>query len=288
MDATLIQVPYDSGHRDERMGRGPGELVRLGAVDTVAAAACGEVVVERVEADDPFLTEIGTAFELARKLAGEVTRARRNGAFPLVLAGNCMSAVGTVAGLSDVPRLGIVWLDAHGDLNTPDTSPTGFLDGMALAACTGRCWRPMTAGVPGFEPVPHARVLHLGGRALDPAEVHLLRDGDIACIDGAALRARGTAAAAHGVNELARRVDAVYLHLDMDVHDGETLRANPFAEPGGPLPGQVRDVADSVAQRIPVAGAGLTAYARTYDRDGAAGHAALALLGTVVAAVASR
>jgi arginase len=288
MDVTLIQVPYDSGHREARMGRGPGHLVSLGAAQAVEAATGGNVAMERVEADTAFTTEIGTAFELAHKLTGEVARARRNGTFPLVLAGNCMSSVGTITGLTDVPRLGIVWLDAHGDLNTPETSPTGFLDGMALAVCTGRCWGTLAGSLPGFEAVPDERILHVGACALDSAEEALLREGDFLSVSGDALRNSGAGVLEDPLEALTARVDAVYLHLDMDVHDGGTVRANPFAEPGGPSPQQVRGVVNTITQRIPVAGAALTAYAPDYDRDGAAGQAALGLLQTVASAVAAR
>lgn len=287
MDVGLIQVPYDSGHCEARMGRGPGHLLEAGAAAAVRAAAGGGVKVARLDTDAAFPAEIAVAFDLARKLSGDVARARRAGAFPLVLAGNCISAVGTLAGLADVPRPGIVWLDAHGDLNTPETTPGGFLDGMGLAVCTGRCWRPMAAGVPGFAAVPDDRVLHVGARALDPAEVEVLRGGAMLSVDGAGVRAGGAPALEPALEALAARVDAVYLHIDLDVHDADVLRANPYAEAGGPTPAQVRDVVAALAERIPVAAAALTAYAPACDRDGAAGRAALALLEATAGAVAA-
>lgn len=288
MDVELIQVPYDSGHCEARMGRGPGHLLDAGAAGVVGGAAAGGVHVTRLDTELAFPAEIGVAFDLARKLSGDVARARRAGAFPLVLAGNCITALGTLAGLADVPRPGIVWLDAHGDVNTPETSPTGFLDGMGLAICTGRCWRTLASGVPGFAAVPDSAVLHAGARALDPAEAKVLRDGAMLSVSGAEFRADGPAALAPALEMLAARVDAVYLHLDMDVHDADILRANPYAEAGGPTPAQVRDAVDAIAKRMPVAAAALTAYAPECDSDGAVETAALDLLATVAGAVAAR
>ncbi len=284
MTVALIQVPFDSGQRELRMGLGPGRLMALGAREVAARAHGGEAVPGRIDSDEPFPLEAATAFDLARKLSGDVARARREGAFPLVLAGNCMSAVGTLAGLAEVPRLGIVWLDAHGDLNTPETSSSGFVDGMALAVATGRCWRPLAESVPGFAPVADRQVLHAGARALDPAERDILAAGDIVAVDGAAFRGQGAEALDTALDVLAPRVDAVYLHLDLDVHDAAELTANPFAEPGGPGAAQVREAVARVAARLPLAAAALTAYAPEWDRDGAAGQAALELIETLLAA----
>ena len=288
MNVTLIEVPYDSGRRGERMGRGPGRLLELGAAERARAAAGGSVDTAQVACSLAFPTEATCAFDLAAQLSVQVQQARSRGALPLVLAGNCMSSVGSVAGLADVRRLGVVWLDAHGDLNTPDTSPEGFLDGMAAAAVTGRCWQGPAAHVPGYRPVPDTRLLHVGARALDPAETALFAAGSIARIDGATFAEQGAAALAGPLERLAAEVDAVYLHLDLDVHDADAIRVNPYAEPGGPGPAQVREAVAAVACRVPIAVAALTAYAPEYDVDGTAGAAALDLLESVAAAAAGR
>src|SRR5206468_12877100 len=98
-----------------------------------------------------------------------VRAARAQGRFPVVLSGNCGASLGVVGGLMQARGgaaarpLGVVWMDAHGDFNTPDTSASGFLDGMSLAALVGRCWRALTLVTPGVA-VPEHHVLHLGGR----------------------------------------------------------------------------------------------------------------------------
>jgi arginase family enzyme len=81
--------------------------------------------------------------------------------FPLVLAGNCNTAVGTLSG-ADPEGLGVVWFDAHGDFNTPETTTTGFIDGMGLAIAVGHCWKAMARGVSGFSPVLEENVV-IGG-----------------------------------------------------------------------------------------------------------------------------
>ena len=94
-----------------------------------------------------FLSEIGTAFELNRLLSKEVKAAVGDGMFPMVLSGNCNSCLGTIAGINS-GQLGVVWFDAHGEFNTPETTQSGFLDGMPLAMATGRCWKTILKTIP--------------------------------------------------------------------------------------------------------------------------------------------
>jgi arginase len=292
---ALIRVPYDAGQRERRLGAGPDALVAAGAADRLATASGASVVPARLASDAAFPLEVGVGFELARKLAGEVAQARRNprhaggGAFPVVLAGNCLSAVGTISGLGDVPRLGAVWLDAHGDLNTPETSPSGLLDGMALAVATGRCWGRLAAEIPGFRPLSDGRVLHLGARDLDPEETALLTTGAIDAVGGQAWTGDdGPAAVAVALDRLATRVDAVYLHVDLDVHDAGQVRTSPHGVPGGPGPSAVAEAVAATFARMPVVALGVTCYAPEVDTDGSGRAAALNVLETAGRALADR
>jgi arginase len=82
------------------------------------------------EADPP--AEVAVAFELDRLVSEQVCEAVAEGEFPLVLSGNCNTSIGTLAGVGP-EGLGVVWFDAHADFNTPETTTTGFMDGMGLA-----------------------------------------------------------------------------------------------------------------------------------------------------------
>ena len=173
MNVLLLEVPYDSGHHRVRMGRGPTHLVTGGAASRLAAA--GHSVVHReVSVDSPLPLEMGTGFAVIRAIAAEVAGARARGEFPLVLAGNCNSAVGTVSGLGDA-SVGILWFDAHGDCETPETTESGYFDGMGLAILAGEAFRGIRASVPGFQVVPGTRVLLLGARQVSDGEHALMR-----------------------------------------------------------------------------------------------------------------
>ena len=158
MRMRIIHVPYDSGYKDYRMGRGPRSILRHLKADR-------NFPVDEVEVHDRFALEVGPSFAVARQIAEKVRHAVSNGAFPLILAGSCISCVGTIAGLG-MPSPAIIWLDAHGDFNTPETTISGFFDGMALATAVNRRWGKLAATVPVFRPVPERHVALVGAHEL--------------------------------------------------------------------------------------------------------------------------
>src|SRR5262249_23679372 len=133
--------------------------------------------------DDPAYppAEIRSAFELTRRLATAVRSARSAGHFPLVLSGNCNTALGTLSGITPARRA-TFWFDAHGACNTPGSTLSGFLDGMCLAMTMGLCWHHLGASVPGFQPVAAESTFLLGARDLDPLEAGLLQGSAITAI----------------------------------------------------------------------------------------------------------
>ena len=152
---------------------------------------------------------------------------------PLVLGGCCCSHVGAVEGLAARHgRLGVIWLDAHGDLNTPETSPSGNEWGMPL------------------------RML-LDGGAVEPADVALVGARNLDAPEVEYIAATGIRDRADDVLD---RVDRVYVALDCDVFDpGELTVFMP--EPGGPSLGEVETLLCRLRDRGAVVGAGLTGLA---------------------------
>lgn len=264
---SLIDVPYDSGYRDLRMGCGPGHFLTSGAVERLRAKGA-EVERVTVKTAIPFQTEISTAFDLHRLLSDRVRRAVSGGAFPLVLAGNCNSAIGTVSGLTD-RRIGVVWFDGHGDFNTPETTVTGYLDGMGLATVTGRCWQKLAASVPGFRPIPEDQVVLVGARDFDDAELAALRRSDVALVGPEQFDRKGPEGALEqAIADLETKVDAVYVHIDLDVHDPMFAPANEFSPPNGLKPEHVKAAIAYVAEHVTVGAAALASYDPAVDSEG--------------------
>ena len=280
VDVELILVPYDSGQRRARMGAGPENLAQGDLPGELARA--GHPVVATTMIDLPAGSgsrgEIGSAFSLMAQLAQAVRSARAMRRFPLVLAGNCNPAVGTVAGLDGGDGTAVVWFDAHGDFNTPETTVTGFLDGMALAMLTGRCWSQLTRRVPGFTAVAESAVRLVGARDLDHLEMEMLAGSAVGLISAADI-ASDLPSALASIRPHATRA---YLHVDLDVLDPSEGCANEFSVPGGLRLDDVIQAIGIVGAALPIEAAALTAYDPAADPPGrirkAAGHLARAIV----------
>ena len=180
---------------------------------------------------------------LHRAAADAVTRSSR----PLVLSGDCPTTRAAVAGLQRRHRdLAVLWLDAHGDFNTPAISTSGYLGGMALAMLTGR-----TPGLfddtLGLRPVPDTSVVLADARDLDPAEHAALTASHV-------LRVPADPAA---ISSALRRLGPVpvYLHLDIDVIDGAQLPGARFPSGPGPSLAQIEECLAAACATADVAAA---------------------------------
>jgi arginase len=224
MRVDLVTVPYRYDRQGEGLGAGPDALLAAGLIDRLRDAGVA-VGVQSEARLDPARREAGrTALNIGRlgaETARLVAESRTRGAGALVLAGDDTAAIGVVSGLQRAAgagaAIGIVWIDAHGDFNTPETSFSGILAGMTvaiLAGLAGPLWRE-AAGL--AAPVPTDRIVLVGTRELDEKERELLGSTNVRVIHTGELRTDHRLA---GVIEwLAGRCQALYLHVDLDVLD---------------------------------------------------------------------
>jgi arginase len=273
-EIRLIAWPYHAGLRDVSMGLGGSALARDEAFRAGLASAGHRVTGETVPPVDETLPEVARIFELDRRLARRVAAARTDGAFPLVLGGNCCSCLGTVAG-AGAPA--VVWLDAHADFDTPEDNLSGFTDVMGLAILTGSGWRALRETIPGFAPVREDDVVLAGVRDLEPYQRERLAASAVRTVPGAIDRA----ALLDALDRLHESQTTVYLHVDLDVLDTGVGRANPYAAPGGASLAGVLDAVDAVFDRFDVSAAAFTAYDPREDHDGAVAAAARQLAGRI-------
>ena len=188
-------------------------------------------------------------------VAGAAARSAR----PLLLSGDCPAALGVVAGLQRRHRdLAVVWLDAHGDFNTPAITISGYLGGMALAMLTGRAPEPFGDAL-GLRPVADTHVVLADARDLDPAERDALTVSQVRRVpaDPAAIT---SALAGLGPTP-------VYLHLDVDVIDSAQLPGLRFPSGPGPSVAQIEECLAAVCATADVRAAGIACAWRP-DRVG--------------------
>jgi arginase len=212
---TIISVPY---HLDEYLP------------DLDLPCEPDEVVTVRFPPGGPW-ERLAVLYE---QLARAVTADASLGGSPVVLTGDCAISLGIMAGLQRAGAdPGVVWFDAHGDVQTPETTPSGYLPGMPLRLLTG--YRPeLIATRLGLRPVPEDRIVLAGARDLDPPEETYLA--------GAAIRRCEVAAlAAADLRSADLPGGPLYVHVDMDVIDGARLPGLRFPAPGGPDAAQLAD-----------------------------------------------
>jgi arginase len=258
----VISWPFHNGLKNVSMGAGATRL----ATDPLLRAGLADegwnLSDEEVRAVDESDPEIVRVIELIRRLANRVQQTVADGAFPLVLAGNCNSCLGTTAGVG-AENLGVVWFDAHADFDDPEENESGFFDVMGLAMLTGRGWRALRETIPGHRPIPERNVILAAVRDLEPYQRRRLEQSELATIGGEIELDQFEDAVA----QLSRRVDRVYLHVDLDSLDIRVARANSYAAPGGASLDRLSECIRLTAERLTVAAAAITAYDPSLDGD---------------------
>lgn len=244
----------------------PGHYVRAGAQSLLAGRGI-TATQGRVQA----LSGVGAGVASASLAVNHGVRLAVRSAInmarlPIVLAGSCDAAIGVVAALGG-GRCGIVWIDAHADFNTPQSSASGFFPGMSLAVVTGHCHRELWASLGGRPPVPEQLVVLAGVRSLSPpAEARRLQNSAIHAISWKRGRPQGDIVSE--LEQLAGQVDEVYLHIDNDAFDPNTAPGvvdEPV--PGGLSLAQMEDIVHAVTARLPIAAATIATYTPARDQQ---------------------
>lgn len=262
---SLIAVPYELDRLRYGVGRGPERLLECGAAEALGASGV-TIETEVVELTEGFSSETAGCFELVRQVQKRVDAAVGQGAFPVVLSGSCcFAALGAVAGLGEAAP-GVVWFDAHGDFNTPESTNFGYFDGMGLAVLTGDAWQGMLATVPGAQPVPDTAVVQAGARDLEDGEELRLRESGIQYVRSEELAASDALAGA--LQALEPEPSGLYLHVDLDVLDAEEAQVNIYSAPDGLTADQLVSRVEEVLEIGAVKAMSLTAYDPECDRAG--------------------
>jgi arginase len=285
---TPVCVPYQVDVGRLGYARGPQALLDQGLVE----------LLERLghQVMDPVWVRLGRA-ERSRDTVANLARiasatSREVGAalaapdgFALVLEGDCSHAVGAIGGLARAGILpGVVWIDAHGDMQTTRTTETGSLAGMAYAVALGWDlpeWR-LAAGL--VEPVSRAAAALIGASDLDAAELVALAERPIGRLDAVGLR--GAGAPGRLARMLASRVraaDGWYLHFDLDVAGPEEAPGGMTPAPHWPARQDLLAAVSAAAAAVPVRAMSVAAYNPGGDPDRRAARLGMEVVGAVLA-----
>ena len=232
-EMDVIVVPYDVERGDAPGARGARELVSRGLLAEVERRGLG-VHVSEIPVRRPEAGKAAVVAEIGRSVARAVALAHSQRRFPLVVSGGCLVAVGVVTGLQRTGReLRVVWIDAHGDFNTPESTPSGYWDGMALAAVCGRSLPEVYKSVE-LRPIHFRNVVHLAGRCFDPPEVEDFERLHLSVVPPQEVGSQECLRLLTEGAEGAAANRDLYLHVDLDGLDPGDAPAVTFPCPGGP------------------------------------------------------
>jgi arginase family enzyme len=242
--------------------KGPTTMAE-GGIQRILANLGATVRVDEARLTPLEETEYGGWKKLGLSLghfADLVTKNERDGYFTVGLLATCPSMPGLVAGLQrsgstvEPLRIGMLWLDAHPDLNTPETTRSGSLGGMPVAVATGRALQVIRLDAKLDPPLSDRHVVMGGVRLTDPLEQHLLDTSMIEQLTVDDLRQRTPAVWAQ-LDRLDRISDKLYIHIDMDVLDPREVMAHGNKVPNGPSSEQLAALFEEIFRRYPKASA---------------------------------
>ena len=209
------------------------------------------------------------------------------------LEANCNDLLGMLAGLKydsdgNARRVGLIFIDAHGDFNVPETTLSGMLGGMPVAIAAGHALHNLrqTAGL--NEPLPMSHIVWGGVRDLDPLEADRFREHEVQQFSVQDIRDL-SADLRDEINDLAERVDVIYVHIDMDVLDPAEVGGHPLTVPDGPTSAELAAAMTLMFQNPKTVALGIASTpAGSFDADGSSRRAALNLIEGAINGVKTR
>jgi arginase len=294
---AIVEMPYVGERNVPELSRAPDDLVAGGLVALLEqlGARVRPVAIVRLAKDQERAYGAWNRLALANGHLTDIVAADvREGNLAVGLLANCSSLLGMLGGVQRSGptgrplRVGLIYVDAHGDFNTPETTLSGMLGGMDVAAAAGLCLTNLR-GTSGLDvPLPSRNIVLAGVRDTDPLEQQLIEREKIAVLSVADLRSRSDRFRRQ-LAGLSARVDRIYVHVDMDVLDPREVSGHSLAVPNGP---SSAELAAAIAEMFRDAKAAAIGIASTptgdRDKDGLSQKAAYALIRAAVTGAQER
>lgn len=264
MQIDIIGVPVDLGADRRGVDMGPSAIryahlqKRLEDLG-YAVEDKGNVevpIMEMCSISEPKLKYIDCIVPMGRRVAGAVATSVQAGHLPIVLGGDHSLAYASIRGAARQKRIGVIWVDAHGDFNTPATTPSGNIHGMPLAVLAGlgdpRLVRLWDEAVPVVDP---KRIAVIGARDLDPGERNNLREAGVMAQGMEQIDRQGMyQTVTKAIDRVSRDVDGIYLSFDMDSLDPRHAPGVGTPVPAGLTQREAHLICEMVAETGKLAG----------------------------------
>lgn len=243
MIVEIIGAPMDLGANRRGTDMGPSAIRYAGLSQSLLKMGLevtdsGNIYVpvpESIKAADDGLVFLDEIAEVCKKLGDRVYEVLERGNFPLILGGDHSIAMGTISGICrSIPNIGLIWFDAHGDFNTFETSKTGNIHGMSLAAITGRGNKKLVELGGATPSISEDKIVLIGVRDLDYHEILMLKESRITVYSIKKIDEMGMAAVIKEALLIAGRDgNGIHVSFDLDVVDPTVASGVGTPVPGG-------------------------------------------------------
>lgn len=281
---TLISVPLELGSDERGLAEAPKYLYEHGLEKVLASL--GREISEAVIIPSPKPRLVASAGRMkyveeiasvAKRVSEVVEKAAKRGNTVIALGGDHSIALGSIAGAAAAHRsMGVIYIDAHPDCNTDETTISGNVHGMVTSAMMG-VGHPILTDI-AKRKIPPEHFLFIGLKDMDEAEIEFLRSRSIPCITMLDIIERGLLPAITAIDALARKVDTVWVSLDMDAIDQAYAPGVGLASPDGLTRREVMGLAQYIGKACRIAGLDISEIVPAKDRDHKTAALALELL----------
>jgi len=271
---ALVKQPYHGGRNVAELSRNPGYLERGGLAGILTQAGHRIRAIQTVSLTPAEEEEYGEWHRMGLAnghLAEFVSENERNGALTIGLLGNCNALMGMLGGFQHADpsagplTVGLVWIDAHGDFNTPETTLSGMLGGMPVAVSAGLALHRLREESHLDPPISTDHILMVAVRDTDPEEEELIQAHGLVRLSTQDVR-EISPALRREMQRLSDVVDLIYVHVDMDVLDPREVRGHGLTVPDGPSSQELAAALTEMFRYPKVAGLGI-ASTPAYDSD---------------------
>lgn len=288
----LIGVPYNIGWRGPGIEEGARALRDAGLVDELKKVVSevvdyGDVEVRLPPRDDsnPKLLNAKQVEAVCRSLAAKVHSTLDRGYFPLIIGGEDSVLTGIIEGFQRAlgPRIGLIYMDAHGDFNTPETTPSGLIGGMDVAITAGRGPKELVEMFGRSPLLPEENIVLYGTRELDAVEEMALAESKVRVYTREKIREVGVENVVKEIlRDLEPRCDKVYVHVDLDVLDETAMSAQSLPVGDGLSMGEFQETLQGLVRSGRLCGMAIMVFNAAEDPKGVEARKVVRLIADVL------